>query len=136
MKEYDLGKALLDAIVNGFGEVLDRMTEAKTPKKKKQKRTYDDTPYLEVIMTGEQGKSWHENPKKVKFPSFCLFGRLRPRLGYISCAFIGNEVAYELHDCSQQFNGINRCTAYKNVKDLMENNSVEIVKVKIIAKRG
>ena len=120
--------------------VFDDMCErynAIPPKKKKKEGEYSSLPYLEVIITGKEAKNKFEDFSKVMFPALCLYGWSETkRLGCINCAFINEEIAYELHDMDEQHDEINRQSGFESLEKLNECYNIEIVKAKIIAKRG
>ena len=121
-------------------KVLDDMKERyeeTPPKEKKEKGKYASLPYLEVVITGEAPEKKYENFDRVMFPALCLYGwGKQKQLGCINCAFINQEIVYELHDMSQQHGDINREYGYASLVKMNECHNIEIVKAKIIAKRG
>ena len=123
-----------------YDEITDRITQgARLPKVKKE-NTKKDVPYLEVIVTGNPSKKRFENLERVKFPAFCIYGWNKEYVGVINMAFLGTESGdptYELHDITQQHNGINRQSGFSSLKEMHELYNIrEIVKAKIIIKRG
>jgi len=102
---------------------------------KVKKRTSDETPYLEIIYTRKECS--HENPEKVKFPAFCMFTFSgEKKLGAINTYSKNGKQMYSLFDFSQQWSICNRMTECDNLKVLMDAWKIQIVKAKIIIKRG
>ena len=120
--------------------VLDDMKERYEAIPPKVKKTKKDVPYLEIITTGKESEGWYENFNKVQFPAFCIYGWNKENLGVINMAFLGSEngkPTYELHDITQQHAGINRQSGFDSLKEMHELYNIrEIVKIKIIVKRG
>lgn len=97
-----------------------------------------DVPYLEVIITGKPSEKRFENFDKVKFPALCIYGWNKEQLGVINMCYLGGDnPTYELHRIDKQYNGINRESGFDSLEEMHElYNIKEIVKAKIIAKRG
>ena len=142
MKGEKMAKKWIDIQVSK--ELYSKMCEGKetcpvqvnsTPKKEQTPKKY--VPYLEVIMTGKKSEKRFENFKKVRFPALCIYGWNKEYLGVINCAYIDEEITYELHDITEQHNRINRQSGFVSLEEMHEHYNIqEIVKAKIIVKRG
>ena len=119
-----------------YEKVVGDLVNAKK-RTKKSIAGYKNLPYLEVIVTGEAPEKKYEDFAKVEFPALCLYGWGGEKvLGCINCAYINEELTYELHDMSKQHDEINRQSGFSSLEALNGRYNIEIVKAKIIAKRG
>ncbi len=116
------------------GEISDIEMVPEKPKKKEK-----PVPYLEVIYTGKPNEKPFEKPERVEFPAFCLWaewsGELK-KLGVINVRYDDNIKYYFVHDCSMQCSDVNTNYRDTDITRLFKDHDIEIVKVKIIAKRG
>ena len=107
-------------------------------KKAKEKKGKKDMPYLKIVITGKEPEKRFENFKKVKFPAFCIYGWHREKVGIINSAYLGgDDTVYELHDITEQHEGINRQSDFRSLKEMHKHYNIrEIVRAKVILKRG
>ena len=125
-----VSKKLFDKLRAGKIEgVEEELEKVKKPKK--------IVPYLEVIVTGKPTEKRFENFKKVKFPTFCIYGWGVEHVGVINMGNPKGDLTYELHDITHQHEGINRQSGFESLEKMHEVYNIrEIVKAKVIIMRG
>ena len=111
-------------------QVQNMINKLEESQKKREKDK--ETPYLEVIMTGEV-KPGKENFEKIIFPAYCtydMFGAFRK--GMIT----HSDQGYFLWDTTRQWGMYNFQSCEQTLQDLWNKWHFNVCKAKLILKRG